>query len=388
MPKIIHTISSMATEAAGTTVCVRRLVQESIQAGWPAEVVAIEDADLSTNQSNTGFKLHTFKSDFRNFPLVRRLGLSRALIPGLEALARDAAVIHNHGLWMMPNVASGIVSSRERLPLVISPHGMLGPGALQFSRWKKRLFWYLFQRSAAAGCACWHATSEKELEDIRSFGLKAPVAVIPNGIDDMLPAGSPLPDRDTEARTLLFLGRLHPKKGVDSLLRVWSGLSTEFPDWRLEIAGPLNNSYAAAYENLVREAAIPRVKFTGGIFGQKKLEAYQKAELFVLPTVDENFGMTVAEALVCGTPVVCSRGAPWPELETRGCGWWPEVGDSSLEYALRDAMHMSVDKLSKMGQRGRSWMLRDYRWNSISDRMLSVYSWLLGRGSRPDCVFL
>lgn len=378
----------MATEAAGTTVCVRRLVQESIQAGWPAEVVTIEDAGLLTNQSNTGFKLHTFKSDFRSFPLVRRLGVSRALIPGLEALARDAAVIHNHGLWMMPNVASGIVSSREGLPLVISPHGMLGPGALQFSRWKKRLFWYLYQKSAAASCACWHATSEKELEDIRSFGLKAPVAVIPNGIDDMLPADSPLPHRDPEARALLFLGRLHPKKGVDSLLRVWSGLSSEFPDWRVEIAGPIDNSYATSYQNLVREMAIPRVKFIGSVFGQEKLEAYQKAELFVLPTVDENFGMTVAEALVCGTPVVCSRGAPWQELETRGCGWWPEMGDSSLEHALRDAMRMSADKLSQMGQLGRSWMLSEYRWDTISDRMLSVYSWLLGHGSRPNCVFL
>ncbi|MER8715603.1 glycosyltransferase [Mesorhizobium sp. M0965] len=378
----------MATEAAGTTVCVRRLVQESIQAGWPAEVVTINDAGLSNNRSNTGFNIHSFKSDFRSVPSIRRLAMSRSLSFGLGVLARDAAVIHNHGLWMMPNVASGIVSSREGLPLVISPHGMLGPGALQFSRWKKRLFWYLFQKAAAAGCACWHATSEKELEDIRSFGLRAPVAVIPNGIDDILPAGKPHLRRDPGTRTLLFLGRLHPKKGVDSLLRVWSGICSEFPDWQLEIAGPLDNSYAAAYEKFVREMAVPRVKFTGAKFGQERLEAYQEADLFVLPTLDENFGMTVAEALVCGKPVVCSRGAPWPELVSRGCGWWPEIGDSSLEQALRNAMCLSTDKLAKMGQRGRSWMLNDYRWNSISDRMLSVYSWLLGGGSRPDCVVL
>jgi len=228
------------------------------------------------------------------------------------------------------------------------------------------------------------ATAESEYRDIRARGLRAPVAVIPNGI-----ALPPFPlNRKAGAarRRLLFLARLHPVKGVDLLLRAWVALQSQFPDWELQIAGPLDGDYPRSMQALAASLGAQRLAFAGELRGRAKADAYLSADLFVLPTHSENFGMAVAEALAHGVPAVVTNGAPWEGLETERCGWWVERGETSLTGCLREAMTRSSADLETMGRRGREWMLRDFSWAEVARKTLATYAWLLGGGSPPDWV--
>ncbi len=191
-------------------------------------------------------------------------------------------------------------------------------------------FWRLMQKPALGATSCFHATAESEYKDIRRAGFRQPVAIIPNGID--LPPIT-LKHRGN-ARTLLFLGRVHPSKGLDLLLPAWRAVQDRFTDWRLIIAGPDNGGYLKRVQTLSDQLQLKRIEFLGELKGEQKWEAYREAELFVLPTYSENFGMTVAEALAAGVPAIVSKGAPWPGLEMRRVGWWIDVGLDPLVTSL------------------------------------------------------
>jgi len=322
----------------------------------------------------------------KSIPGFGSLLFSRGISKAIATEAEGGAILHNHGLWRMPNVYVGRAAARGRVPLVVSPHGMLGPGALKFSWRKKQLFSVLAQRPALAVTKCFHATSRQELEDIRAFGFSAPVAVIPNGVD-IPPAESLRSDDRSEApRTVLYLGRVHPKKGIDRLLHAWSKVADRKPGWRLRVIGPSEGGHDRELEALSASLGLRTVEFHPGLFGEEKDAAFREADLFVLPTLDENFGMVVAEALANGTPVISTRGAPWAGLETHGCGWWIDHGVEPLAHCLDLAMAMPREALRSMGAKGREWMARDFSWDHAGDDMLDVYRWCAGFADRPSTV--
>jgi len=303
----------------------------------------------------------------------------------VRALARAAQavdIIHTHSLWSMVQVAAGWVVPGKRAKLVVSPHGTLSPWALSYRKWRKRLMWP-FQRRALARADLLHATSEAEYHDIRARGFRAPVVVIPNGID--VP---PLAPRGLQKglRNLLFLGRLHPVKGLDRLLDVWATLESEFQEWQLVVAGKGDPAYEAVIKAQAERLGLQRIRFTGPLYGKHKEAAYRAADLFVLPTHSENFGIVVAEALAHGCPAIVSKGAPWSGLDREGCGWWVDRDVPALRAVLSSAMTMSEDERRTMGARGHAWMQREFGWSSIAVRMLGAYRWLMQGGECPDCV--
>jgi glycosyltransferase involved in cell wall biosynthesis len=263
---------------------------------------------------------------------------------------------------------------------------MLGDAALKFSAAKKRLFWCLAQGAAARAASCLHATSRQEYEHIRAFGLKIPIAIIPNGID--VPSAVPKPRPRGAGRTVLYLGRLHAKKGLERLLDAWELIEARRPNWQLDIVGPIDSEYAFMLKARIDASVLSRVRLLGPLYGGEKLKAYRGADLFVLPTLNENFGMTVAEALAQGTPVISTKGAPWVGLATHGCGWWVDYGAEPLAAAMDEAMNISWERLSAMGEAGRAWMQRDFDWNAVGLSMRSVYDWLSGQCDRPPCVIV
>ena len=203
----------------------------------------------SSNAPSNCYRDRRFPWDYARVPVLGQLRYSSGLARGLRQAASGAQVIHNHGLWLMPNVQAGRIAAEAGKPLVVAPRGMLGPAALEFSRRKKLVFWHLLQGPVVRHSACIHATSEQEYQEIRAFGLKNPVAVIPNGIDLPVPPLSPLAS-DHRERTVLSLGRIHPKKGLDRLVRAWARLEVEYPGWRLRIIGPSE----LGYDKLLRDA--------------------------------------------------------------------------------------------------------------------------------------
>ena len=326
-----------------------------------------------------GYRDCRFGWDYARIPVLRGLRSSRGLSSALREAALNADVIHNHGLWLMPNVRAGSAAAGERKPFVISPRGMLAPAALAFSPLKKRAFWALLQGPATRGADCIHATSDQEYQEIRGFGLANPVAVIPNGIDLPEMPGRRMPPVQ---RVALSLGRVHPKKGLVRLVRAWAKVEASCPDWRLRIAGPPEAGHDDELRALAMTLGLTRVSVEGPIYGEPKTTAYQDADIFVLPTLNENFGLTVAEALAAGTPAIATKGAPWSGFLREGCGWWIDHGVEPLAAALAHAMALPREALTAMGDKGRQWMKLRFSWDRVADDMLDLYRWL-ARGAEP-----
>ena len=318
--------------------------------------------------------------------MLRQLKLSLALQAALRKGALSADVVHSHGLWVAPNIYAGQAAAAARISLVVSPRGMLSPGALRFSTIKKQLMWKTWQGPAYRNAAAWHATSASEADEIRAFGITGPIAIIPNGIDlpEQVVAHSP----GKVQRTVVFLSRLHPKKGIPSLVEAWARLAPRRPDWRLVIAGPDEGGHRSELEGMVRSKNVPRVVFPGPLYGPAKDALLDEADLFVLPTQSENFGIAVAEALAAGIPAIVTTGAPWQGLATQRCGWWIEQGVEPLQAALQEATALSASERRMMGLRGREWMRRDFAWNAIGRDMRDLYLWLAGEGRCPSTVEL
>ena len=377
--KIIQVVPHVYLEAQGPSYSVPRLCEALASRDTLVELHVLSPEPQSQPK---GYTRYTHPA----WPLMHRLGLSPAMRKALQATVSNADVLHNHSLWMMPNIYAGTIKRPKGCVLVTSPRGTLAPWALQRSRWLKKLTWAAGQRKALHGADCLHATAVSEYREFRDLGLKAPVTIIPNGVD-MPPYERPRV-KTSPVRRLLFLGRVHPKKRVDVLLRAWARLQDLYPDWELEIAGPDNSGYLAEMKNLAKVLGCNRVTFPGAVYGSEKIRMYQSSDIFVLPTYNENFGMAVAEALACGVPAIVTKGAPWSGLQDHDCGWWIESGEEPLVECLKHALGLNSEKLRDMGLSGRQWMESDFSWTHVAGMMLTTYNWLLGRGEVPPWVEL
>ncbi len=374
--RILHTVPHVCKEASGPSYSVSRLCD---QLGGSGHDVSLYTIDPQRRADALRYRHETFAST----PVAARLGISGGFATALNEAAPHADLIHNHGLWMMPNVYPGDAARASGKPLIVSPRGTFSPVALQRSWHVKQAFWWLKQRRVVEAAACLHATSEQEYRDIRAFGLLQPVAVVPNGVD--IPEIDDRP-ANPERHTLLFLGRIHPIKGLDMLLEAWGTLSSTHPDWDLVIAGSDADGYQQELQELAGRNGLERISFAGPLYGGDKHKAYCAADLYVLPSRSENFGHTVAEALARGTPVVTTTGTPWGPVETEQCGWCVEPSVDDLTRSLDDALRKPSAELKNLGAHGRDWMQREFSWEAVADEMTAVYAWCAGAGPKPDCV--
>jgi glycosyltransferase involved in cell wall biosynthesis len=366
----------------------------SDESSGPSHVVvnlcrSLLESDVSTTLVNLEGPNSTAKFAMtKSFPGSRypgRLGRSSQMRGWLNKVAKDGSIdiMHNHSLWMMPNVYSCNAVKNTNVPLIVSPHGTMSEKAMSNGSKAKKVFWPLIQRPALDQVTCFHATAISECEDIRRMGFQQPVAVIPNGID--------IPDIRTplrgDLRTLLYLGRLHPIKGLDNLLPAWAAVQNRFREWQLRVVGPDNKGYLNEMKQLAAKLNLERIEFSGPLIGDKKMEAYSEADLFVLPSYSENFGMVVAEALASGTPAIVTQGAPWNGLNTNGAGWWIDIGIDPLVGCLEHALSQTRPSLDAMGLNGRRWMESDFSWDNIAAEMKAAYDWVLSGGSKPRFIF-
>lgn len=382
---ILHVVASLKASSGGTSRSVPALCEALAAFGsdvslaaqsarWPASAELVPKASL----------VHTHLVPGVSIPALR-LSYSPGFASELRSICRlrRIEIIHVHGVWVHANHVAARVARELRIPLVVSPRGMLEEWAIAYRGWKKRLAWSLYQEADLTGARACCATSGEEARQLRQLGLRMPVAVIPNGVE--------IPERPVPTlprlgiRTVLFLSRIHPKKGVLDLVRAWAALRPL--GWRLLIAGPDEDGHA----NVVRAAVAAcglggDVEFTGEVGGEVLQQLWGLADLFVLPTRSENFGMVVAEALAREIPVITTRAAPWAELEERRCGWWIEQGPEPLRAALAVAMSLPDAERQAMGERGRRLVEERYAWARVAQETSDFYNWLLGRGDKPGCV--
>jgi glycosyltransferase involved in cell wall biosynthesis len=347
--------------------------------------------------------------------LVRELGQrwgSFRRCPALwrQAQAAEMDLVHSHGLWTDVSRLAGDIARRRRLPHVLAPCGMLGPGALRHHGWRKVPVRFWFQDRVLREAQCLHAKSQKECDDIRRFGLHNPVAVIANPTAPP-PAGSSVVRGPWSVvpghRMVLFLGRLHPVKGLPRLLQAWAKIHGEKAerrkqksaqktesegrspeDWVLVLAGPDEGGYRRELESFVGQLGCRNnVMFTGQLDEHQKWGALAAADLFIMPSDFENFGSAIVEALSSGVPVITTTGTPWEELPAAGAGWWVQPTVEDLARALCEALAMPDGQRRAMGHRAVPIAER-FRPERIAADLIHLYEWLLGRGERPECVVL
>ncbi len=353
--KILHVISSLSRSAGGPARSVQGLAAAECAAGADAWVWPIHGGE----------------------PWIEGVRAWKAEGHKIE----EFDLVHLHGLWS-PDLHKVAVSCRNaHVPYVIAPRGMLEPWSLRQKWLKKRAARFLYQDRDLHNAIALHATAESEAAQFRKLGFKNKTIISPNGVN--LPSALEKPAAGKSERRLLFVSRMHPKKGVIELAEAFAKVGAEFPGWRLELVYTLNGETEQTYETQVKarvaELGIAdRVAFTGPLDDDAKWSAYQCADVFVLPTYSENFGIVVAEALFAGVPSITTKGTPWEGLEENHCGWWIDLPPrDSLVNALRSAFALSDEERHAMGEAGRTWAERDFSWNAIGRKMVEECSRLL-----------
>lgn len=382
--KVIQLLSNIQAESDGVANCVRSL------SAYLNQKIDLEVHTLKAiGEIPPKFKVIFHEA--KHFPILlaplNKLGMSSQMNQWASNKIDGIDIIHAHSLWMMQTYYAYKAVKGKDVKLCIHIHGTLSPWALQRSRLKKHLSSiFLKQRKALERADLLIASCKEEYNDIRNYGLKNPVAIITNGIEiPKFPSSSV-----KKEKTLVFLSRIHPKKGLDTLLKSWKNIQDLFPDWNLQIAGNDSNEYAASLKNKCTDLQCERVKFIGELRGKEKYQFLANASLFVLPTFSENFGIAVGEALACGTPVITTTGAPWSGLTDNNCGKWIDLSVDNLSIALEDMMSHPLDELSRMGENGREWMKRDFSWDEIARKTIRSYEWLLSSDliEKPDWIFV
>lgn len=339
-------------------------------------------------QPSESFPVRAPKTKVHRWPDSRMRWLSdAALRRKFAALAEESSLLHIHGVWETHCAIASGAARRLKRPYVISAHGMLDAWALRQKRLKKTLYARLVENTNLSSAACLRAMTVSEAEQYRSFGLKNPIAVIPNGIE--APPGA---DPEVflkkfpqlrEKQIVLFMGRIHPKKGVFPLCQAWSRVRSLFPDARLVIAGPdalgINDQLRSIAGGAdANEAAV----FTGLLDGEMKWSAYAAASLFVLPSYSEGFSIAVLEALSMATPVLISPACYFPEVIGADAGWLTGVTEEEIEAALVNVLRTCGAELRKKGGNGASLVRERFTWPRVAAQTTELYDWLLG-GPRP-----
>ncbi len=388
--RVIHTVGGIAERLGGPSRTVTSLCSSIGRLGGSVDLVAgvdrsSDDRLIRPDENSVNLRL----VDGSRFGRIQFYpGFSRTLARMLDEQAQPT-LIHDHGIWGPTNVAAWWAARSRRVPYVLSPRGMLEPWALEFKARKKKLAWMLYQQRIVASAAAVVATSEQECENVKRLFPKLPVAIIPNGVD--LPVSADLPPRMPAGRggTVLFMSRIHPVKNLTGLLHAWKLLTPEMANgWRLVIAGPDEAGHGQVVAALVRDLGLQdSVGLIGPVGEDSKGAVFQSADVFVLPSFSENFGVVVAEALAYGLPVIATTGTPWRELPQRGCGWWVGPDSESLASALSQAMKCTPEQHNTMGSIGRAFAQEKFSWDGIGASTLALYEWVLSLNSmQPDFV--
>lgn len=297
-------------------------------------------------------------------------------------------IVHAQGIWVPIYNKMAKILRKHGIPYVMTPRGALEPWCLEQKKWKKKLAMMLYQKKDLQKAAAILTTADMEAQHLRDLGIKTPLAVIPNGIDVTEYQCRPVDFLSSVKKQIVFLSRIHQKKGIEILINVWGRMRADFPDWNVVIAGNGEETYIEQLKGVISSKGLSDVvEIIPPIFGEVKHKLYMESSLFVLPTYSENFGMVIAEALACGVPVVTTNGTPWQELNDEKIGWCVDLSEENIEKAIREALTLPAEELFAMGQKGSKHINDNYLYTSVAKKNIELYKWILEGGDAPEFMY-
>ncbi|MDG1357791.1 MAG: glycosyltransferase [Akkermansiaceae bacterium] len=405
-----HLTQAVTTSGGGISEVLRALSSAQKDAGDSPKVLSIEDDGEAIEPWPEGSPEFLAACHFPGM----------ILMPDLDERLDQISpqVLHTHGIWTYLSIGVPRWARRNNKPYIVSPHGMLDSWALDNSKLKKKVAAALYERRHLRGAACLHALCQSEADSIRQFGLKNPIATIPNGIE--IPEGRDLKSRySAENKIMLFLGRLHPKKGLENALRAWAAArsaSAEECDsgggdpskWQFVIAGWDQGDHELRLKQLCEElelsfADVPAkqflsleassgqlsgfsVVFVGPVFGELKVELLERANVFILPSFSEGLPMSILEAWAYELPVVMTDYCNLPEGFDADAAIHIDTEVESMSAGMLKMIACSEDELKGMGGNGLNLVKEKFTWPTIAAQMGELYQWVRGKASRPSFV--
>jgi glycosyltransferase involved in cell wall biosynthesis len=373
---IAHSIASMDQRSGGTTTALFDILKEQ------SKFVNLElytiNSDEQIDIPIQNLKLFSEDTTFLDYSSSLQVKLKQS----------NADIFHGHAIWNLPIHQMAKVARVRKKPYIISIHGMLEPWSLEQSVLKKKIAMCLYQKNDLQNASCIHATAESEALHVRKLGFKNPIAIIPNGISTKEYPLKIFNHISGKKKRALFLSRIHQKKGIEILLQAWSQIAKNLrTNWEIAIVGNGDPDYINILNNKINKLELhDQIRIYNAKYGDEKIEMYHSADLFVLPTYSENFGMVVAEALSCGLPVITTKGTPWKDLEECNAGSWIDIESSQLQRTLESYLQKDLSELEKMGRNGRKLVEKKYSIESVGQKFEDLYDWILNKTEIPDFV--
>ena len=385
--RVRHFLLSLHPQYGGPTASVPIQCRGLSKEGVDVSLVTLDESTpFSEKLIEDGVHMVTFSAPGSKIESTLRLSLKRLLKSG-----DDADIYHSHGVWLPSNHWTSSAARKYGKKYVINPRGDLEIYRINYNRWKKlkkKVIWNLYAKKDSQSAACIIATSQQECDAIRTLGITAPVAIIPNGIElNNFP--KEVVHTHREKKVVLFLSRVNPIKGLELLIEAWSKLSDNLKSqWELHIAGNSDpKDYIHKLEGMIAQLGVDdKVKLFGPITGEAKMQKYMNSDLFILPTFNENFGNVIAEAMMCECPAITTKNAPWQVLTDDKCGWWIDLSVDNIVTTLTEAMSLTDEQRIELGKKSRQCIINHYSSESVAKQTKKVYEWILGQGDKPDFV--
>lgn len=384
--KVALVTSYLSRTGGGVSVAVQGLSRSLRSAAADVHVIGLHDREWYLDANDWNGTL-TSALDVRG---PTAIGYAPQATVRLREI--DVSIAHTHGIWTYQSHAVARWSSRNRRPYIVSPHGMLDAWAMRHARWKKAIAARLYEDAHLRGANCLHALCESEARSIRSLGLDNPICVIPNGVT--LPSAiddcdaPPWRDRiPPDSKIMLFLGRLHPKKNILSLIDAWPACKHS-NDWHLVIAGWDQGNHAQVLSEAIKKRELEQsIHIIGPFFGRDKDCALRRAHAFVLPSLSEGLPMGVLEAWSYGLPVLMTDACNLAEGFVSAAAIRLSTDTHHMSRDVRNFLHAEPCDLQRMGCNGRQLVERRFTWDSAARAMLAVYDWQVNGAPRPDTIY-